>query len=200
MKHHFSDNPCKIYWAMGSEKYVKDAIRQVKEWLAERNVVLKSKAPSVFPSRYCPELDVSEYCYQSDASFFHPHIGIHRLVVELGRIYLCTKVSMLAAFLAVPLNGHLHALLHIYAYLNTHEHSNIVLDACEFDHPTAHVLDWTTFYPDVEELILPNAPPEYVFRYLKLSDEQSRPHGIMLFTYHSCLPIHILYCSISNPQ
>ena len=35
MKHRFSDDPSKTYWAMGSEKYVKDAIRQVKEWLTE---------------------------------------------------------------------------------------------------------------------------------------------------------------------
>ena len=47
MKHHLSDHPSKTYWAMGSEKYIKDAIRQVKEWLAERNGVLKTKAPDM---------------------------------------------------------------------------------------------------------------------------------------------------------
>ena len=146
---------------MGSEKYVKDAIRQVKEWLAERNGALKAKAPSVLPSGYRPELDVSEYCNQSNASFFHSHIGILRWAVELGRIDICTEVLMLAAFLAAPRNGHLHALLHIYAYLNTHERSKIVLDVREFDHPPEHAFDWTTFYPDVEELILLNAPPAY---------------------------------------
>ena len=35
MKHHFSDDPSKTYWAMGSEKYAKDATCQVKEWLAK---------------------------------------------------------------------------------------------------------------------------------------------------------------------
>ena len=57
---------------------------------------------------------------------------------------------MLAAFLAAPRNGHLHALLHIYAYLNMHEQSKIVLDAREFDHPPEHAFDWTMFYPDIE--------------------------------------------------
>ena len=124
---------------MGLEKYVKDAIRQVKEWLTEQSGALKAKAPSVLPSGYCPELDVSEYCSQSDASFFHSHIRILCWAVELGRIDICTEVSMLAAFLAAPQNGHLHALLHIYVYLNTHEQSKIVLDAREFDHPPEHV-------------------------------------------------------------
>ena len=102
MKHWFSDDPSKSYWAMGSEKYVKDAIHQVKEWLAERNGALKAKAPSVLPSGYRPELDVSEYCNQSNASFFHSHIGILRWAVKLGRIDICTEVSMLAAFLTAP--------------------------------------------------------------------------------------------------
>ena len=39
-----------------------------------------------------------------------------------------------------------------------------------------------------------------VLRYLKLSNNQSRPCGIKRFTSHSCLLTHILYCSISNPQ
>ena len=148
MKHHFSDDPGKTYWAMGLEKYVKDAIHQVKEWLAERNGALKAKAPSVLPSGYCPELDVSEYCNQSNASFIHSHIAILRWAFELGRIDICTGVLMLTAFLAAPRNGHLHALLHIYAYLNTHEWSKIVFYVREFDHPPEHAFDWTMFYPD----------------------------------------------------
>ena len=162
MKHWFSEDPSKSYWVMGLERYIKDAIRQVKEWLTEQNGALKAKAPSVLLSGYHPELDVSEYCNQSDASFFHSHTGILRWAVELGRIDISTEASMLAAFLAAPQNSHLHAaLLHIYAYLNTHEWSKIVLDAREFDHPPEHAFDWTMFYPYVEELILPNAPPAY---------------------------------------
>ena len=73
MKHWFSEDPSKSYWVMGLEKYVKDAIRQVKEWLTERNGALKAKAPSVLLSGYHPELDVSEYCNQSDAGLPFPY-------------------------------------------------------------------------------------------------------------------------------
>ena len=157
-KHRFGDDPSRVYWSLGSDKYIKDAVRQVKEWLKDRNGVLKSKAPSVFPSGYRPELDASDYCTEEDASFYHSHIGILRWAVELGRIDITTEVSMLAAFLAAPRVGHLHALLHIYAYLNTHERSKIVLDAREFEHPAAQEFDWTSYYPEVRELIPPNAP------------------------------------------
>ena len=48
----FPEDPQTRYWAMSSEKYMKDAVRQVKEWLVKRNQTLKSKAPSVLPSGY----------------------------------------------------------------------------------------------------------------------------------------------------
>ena len=137
---------------------MKDAIRQVKEWLAKRNQTLKSKAPSVLPSGYRPELNATELCNDDDASYYSSVIGILRWAVELGQIDICTEVSMMALFMAAPRTGHLHAVLNIFAYLNSHDRSRLVFDAKEFDHKPAGVADWSGYYPNVKEAIPPNAP------------------------------------------
>ena len=41
-------------WAMGSEQYVKEAVRNVTNWLSNRGLKLKSRAPSVLPMNYRP--------------------------------------------------------------------------------------------------------------------------------------------------
>ena len=78
---------------MSSEKYVKDAVRQVKELLVKRNQTLKSKAPSVLPSGYRLELDATELCNNDHASYYSSVIGILRWAMELGQIDICTKVQ-----------------------------------------------------------------------------------------------------------
>ena len=78
--------------------------------------------------------------------------------MELGQIDICTEVSMMASFMAAPRTGHLHAVLHISAYLNSHDRSRLVFDMKEFDHKAAGVADWSRYYPNVKEAIPPNAP------------------------------------------
>ena len=52
--------------------------------------------------------------------FYHSQIGILRWTVEQGRIDIITEVSMLASFMVSPRVGHLHAIMHMFAYLNCH--------------------------------------------------------------------------------
>ena len=56
-KYTFPDEPEHKYWSLGSEKYVKNVVRQAKEWLAKRGQTLKSKVTPVLPLGYRPELD-----------------------------------------------------------------------------------------------------------------------------------------------
>ena len=60
--------------------------------------------------------------------------------------------------MAAPRIGHLHAVLQIFAYLNSHDRSRLVFDVKEFDHKAARVADWSGYYPHVKEAIPPNAP------------------------------------------
>jgi len=160
-KFYFSDEPTKVRWAMSSGKYVKDAIRNVEWWLSERSCKLKSKAPSVLPTGYRPELDVSKELTPDLANLYQQHIGILRWAVELGRIDIATEASMLASFSACPREGHLDAVFHMYSYLKCHDRSTLVFDDSYVvftnDDPSQDQ-DWSDFYPDAKEAIPPNAP------------------------------------------
>jgi hypothetical protein len=78
--------------------------------------------------------------------------------VELGRINVATEVSMLAAFSAAPRQGHLAAILHVYAYLKAHSRSRLVLDPGYLPEVAVPDYDWTDFYGDVVEPIPPDQP------------------------------------------
>lgn len=84
---------------------------------------LKKRAPSVLPTNYRPELDVTNYLNDDDAYYYQQQIGILRWAVELGRIAICCEVSILASYCAAPREGHLGAVMHIYSYLNSHTRS-----------------------------------------------------------------------------
>jgi predicted metal-dependent HD superfamily phosphohydrolase len=75
------------------------------------------------------------------------HIGILRWAVELGRIDIATEVSMMAAYAAAPRQYHLMALMHIYAWLKSHNRSKVVLDPSYVEHAEPEKLDWEQFYP-----------------------------------------------------
>ena len=65
---------------------------------------------------------------------------------------------MLAAFLAGPREGHVHAMLHIFAYLNLHDRSRLVLDPSYIQHGEEITSDWSGFYPDAREDLPTDAP------------------------------------------
>ena len=146
-------------WAMGSEQYVKEAIRNVKQWLEKRGLALKTRAASVLPLNYRPELDATPLCNDEDHNYFQQQIGVLRWAVELGRIDICTEVSMLASYCAAPREGHLDAVMHMFAYMNLHPRSHIVFDPSYVNHTTGKRPDWSDFYRDVKEQI-PSDMPE----------------------------------------
>ena len=147
-----STKPC---WAMGSEQYIKDAVKNVENWLEKRGKALKSKASSVLPSNYAPELDVSNPCDEELTNYFQQQIGVLRWAVELGRIDICTEVSIMASYCAAPRVGHLDAVFHIVAYLKQHSRSHIVFDPAYVNHVEPERPDWRDFYADAKE---PNPP------------------------------------------
>jgi hypothetical protein len=100
---------------MGSEQYVKEAVRNVESWLNRSGHALKSKAPSVLPSGYKPEMDASDLLGNEDANYYQQQIGVLHWMVELGCIDICTEVSMMASFCAMPRIGHLDAVFHMFA-------------------------------------------------------------------------------------
>jgi hypothetical protein len=159
---HFSlpDKPDKPRWSMSSTNYVKQAVANVEKDLSEIKRDLPNKVSLPMSTKYRPELDVSPVLNAECANYFHSQIGVLRWAVEIGRINIMCEVSMLSSFLAMPREGHLSAVLHIFAYLKSHNRSRLVFDDSYADIENHFIdgADWTDFYGNVKEPIPPNAP------------------------------------------
>jgi hypothetical protein len=79
-------------------------------------------------------------------------IGVMRWMVELGRIDIGTKISMLSSYLAYPRECHLEAALHVMGYLRLKHNSRLIFDPTypNIDQTTFPMYDWAEFYGDVE--------------------------------------------------
>jgi hypothetical protein len=157
-KFRFPDQPDLQCWCMGSEQYVKEAVRNVESWLSRSGHALKSKAPSVLPSGYKPEMDASDLLGDENANYYQQQISVLRWMVELGCIDICAEVSMMASFCAMPRIGHLDAVFHMFAYLKSHSRSRIVFDPSYVPHLDTQMPDWSDFYREAKELIPPDMP------------------------------------------
>ena len=60
-------------------------------------------------------------------------------MVELGRVDVCLEVSMMSSHLALPREGHLEQVLHIFAYLKKYHNTELAYD------PSDHVVDENDF-------------------------------------------------------
>jgi len=143
--------------------YVNEAVRNMETHLEGLGHALKKKVSTVLPHEYKSELDVSKECDEEEVSQCHQRIGVLRSAVELGRVDICTEVSMMAAHCAMPRKGHLDAVWHMFAYSRKHDKSKMVFDSRS---PTFSVNtnelprpDWLDFYKDVKEQV-PHDGPE----------------------------------------
>ena len=149
-------------WAMSPSKYVQNAIRTVEDFIDENlgGRKLAKRASSQFPPDYHPELDTTPELDPEFASFFQSQIGVLRWMVELGRVDIMTAVSELASHCALPREGHLDAMLQVYAYLKGRHNSRMAFDPtyADIDESVFLKCDWKNFYGEVKEAIPPDAP------------------------------------------
>jgi hypothetical protein len=149
-------------WAMSSSKYVQEAIKNDKRWLAEREQKLPTQCSMPLPASYRPELDISPELDVADANYYQSVIGILRWAVELGRVDITTEVSMLSSHLALPREGYLVGAFHVFAYTlkrNTMPEWFLIRHILSLTRaPSRHMTGRIYFYGDVKEVIPPNAP------------------------------------------
>ena len=150
-------------WAWGSSQYVQAAVQNVEEYLQKKGEKLVAKAPTPLSSNYRPEIDISSELTGADASYFHSLIGILRWIVELGRADICVEVSMMSSHLALPRQGHMKELYHMFAYLKKHHNAEMVFDPtpCDFDESLFERKDWTysaNGYDELDEELPGNMP------------------------------------------
>ena len=150
-------------WGLSPSKYVQEAVRNCKKYISEnlpKFYKLTRLAPNPFPTDYRPELDTSPELSPEHASYYQSLMGSYRWMIELGRVDICTEVSMLSSHMALPRQGHLEAALHVMSYLSLHHNSRLCMDPTypAIDNTQFPVCDWTEFYGEVAEPIPPNAP------------------------------------------
>jgi hypothetical protein len=162
-------------WAFGSSQYVQAAVKNVEEWLnkqkrqlptnkyVQENMKLPKRADAPFKNGYRPEVDISRELSGDEASYYQSLIGILRWIVELGRADICLEVSLMSSHLAMPREGHLEALFHIFAYLKKYHNAEMVYDPTRpvIDESAFPMADWTLSSmgeAEQEEVLPPDMP------------------------------------------
>eukprot|EP00804_Cyclotella_cryptica_P017682 CCRYP_017149-RA/>CCRYP_017149-RA protein AED:0.38 eAED:0.38 QI:0/0/0/1/0/0/3/0/164 len=69
---------------------------------ARSTVFLAGRGDNPLPCDYAPEEDVTPLLEPGVATYYMQLIGVLRWMCELGRIDICTEVSMLSSFAAMP--------------------------------------------------------------------------------------------------
>ena len=67
-------------------------------------------------------------CRVTDAAYYQSLIGVVRWMVELGRVDICTEVSMLSSYLPLSREGHLLQLFCMFSYLEKQHNCEMVFD------------------------------------------------------------------------
>ena len=130
---------------MTSHDYLKAAIKEVVKKLKEKGMTLPKKATTPMYQSYKPELDNSKELSAEDTTYFQELIGILRWSIEIGRVDILTEVSMLSAYQASPREGHMKAILQIFAYINNNPKLTIYFD------PRLPNIDYSTFKTNADD-------------------------------------------------
>ena len=114
-------------YTVSTSQYVREAVNNVERHLTAKGMSLNRRGTAPLSPGYCPEIDSSPELEIQDITYYQSLIGILRYMVEMGRINITCKVSMMSSFFVIPREGHLQQLLHMFAYLKSHHNARIVL-------------------------------------------------------------------------
>ena len=159
------DNGVKA-WAYSSSQYVRAAVQNVKDFIAKDETKrwrLPCKAETPLCTSYRPELDVTNELSPREAAYYQSLIGVLRWIVELGRVDICLEVSMMSSHLALPREGHMEQVLHIFAHLKKYHNTEVVYDPSDpvIDEAQFEAKDWASSefgHLDGVEELPPNMP------------------------------------------
>jgi len=151
----------RMCWTMNCEQYVKSAIANVETKLNESGQRLPSKCATPLQANYRPELDVTAEMKIDGVRYYQELIGVLRWAVELGRIDMAIEVSMMSTHLALPREGHLQQVYHMFGYLKAKPKKTIAFDPAHpnIDESRFVKCDWHDFYRGAKESI-PGDMPE----------------------------------------
>lgn len=153
-------------WAFGSSQYVQAAVKNVEDYLSKQEHErwkLPTRAETPTQTSYRPELDVSPELRSRESAYYQSLIGILRWIVELGRVDICLEVSMMSSHLALPREGHMEQVFHIFAYLKKYHNAELVFDPSDpvIDENQFELRDWASSefgHVQGNEVLPPNMP------------------------------------------
>ena len=124
-------------------------MKNVEDYLLKQDTPgrykMPPKAETPLRTSYRAELDVSPELKPKEAAYYMSLIGVLRWIVELGRVDICLEVSIMSSHLALPREGHLEQLFHIFAYLKKYHNAKLVYNLTVPDINMAQFVecDWT---------------------------------------------------------
>ena len=98
------------------------ALKNVEDYIIKKETKLPKRASSTFSTTYRLESDVTPYLQPTDASYYMSLIGA-----------LNGMASLMYSQLALPWEGHLEQIFHIFGYLKSHHNSKMVFNHSELD-------------------------------------------------------------------
>jgi hypothetical protein len=102
-------------WTMSPEKYVDASVKNVEEKLAKEGLMPPNKCPTPMLAECHPSDDTSAELTAVGLHYYQELIGVLRWAVEIGRLDTLLEVALLSTHLAVPRQGHLEQVHHIFA-------------------------------------------------------------------------------------
>ena len=148
-------------WAMSPAKYVQETVRKFAVHLSSNYGVkyrMPKKTKNPFEMGYDPGMDTSPELDPDAVSHSLIVIVILRWMIELGRIDIITKLSLLSYHVALPREGHLEAAVQVITHVCQRYNFSLMYDPSspEIDHTGFKECDRSEFYRDAKEAILVN--------------------------------------------
>ena len=91
---------------------------------------------------------------------YQEHIGVLRWAVHIGRVDILLEVSLMSSHLALPREGHLDQVYHIFGYLKRRKKLRLLFDCGDpkISDSRFKTYDWKDFYRDAKKAIPSNMP------------------------------------------
>jgi hypothetical protein len=110
-------------WYIPAEAYLEKAIPIIGERFGKLDTLFsKSRLDALASHDFHPGVDTSNFMRGNDITLYQSHIGIIQWAIELGRIDITHAGSTMAKFTVAPREGHLAAVVRIFAYIKKHLH------------------------------------------------------------------------------
>jgi hypothetical protein len=145
--------------ALSAKTYIQNVIPKFEGLVGKKFKHIKTP----MSEGYHPEVDDSPLCNEDDSAKYRSIIGCCIWMIVLDRFDIAYATSAMSRFNMLPREGHLKAVKKILSYLKTFPKGRVIIDTSYPDHSVYPVEDHSNrmgFYPDAEEEIPRDLPPE----------------------------------------